>query len=194
MPGRVTGPVGSSAKTHGHGVRTSAPPPRPILFLDVDGTLLPTGGVRMPATDEEWDRWQLPSNPHLATMAPAHGPRLLGMPCDLRWATAWMHHANRVVAPLLGLPDLPVADLPEPPTESRAAGALHWKTRTLVASAAGHPFAWVDDEIADADRAWVTAHHPGPALLHRVEPDTGLTDADLAELDRWLRAHAADPA
>ncbi|RSS42439.1 hypothetical protein EF912_30600, partial [Streptomyces sp. WAC07061] len=30
------------------------------------------------------------------------------------------------------------------------------------------------------------AHHPAPALLHRVDPRTGLTDADFAVLARWL--------
>jgi hypothetical protein len=28
---------------------------------------------------------------------------------------------------------------------------LHWKTRAIVDWAAGHSFAWVDDEITDAD-------------------------------------------
>jgi hypothetical protein len=52
----------------------------------------------------------------------------------------------------------------------------------------GRPFAWVDDEITDADRDWVSAHHPGPALLHHVTSARGLNDDDLAVLDRWLRA------
>jgi hypothetical protein len=30
------------------------------------------------------------------------------------------------------------------------------------------PFAWVDDEMTDADLDWVLAHHPGRALLHHV--------------------------
>ncbi|WP_157244990.1 HAD domain-containing protein [Nonomuraea typhae] len=155
---------------------------RPLLFLDVDGTLLPYGGACRPGS---WDRWQEQSNPQLAKLVPGHGPRLLALPCDLVWATAWMHDANEVIAPLLGLPELPVADLPDAPDEDRA-GALHWKTRTLVEIAAGRPFAWVDDEIGDLDRAWVTAHHRGHALLHRVDSATGLTDADFTTLAGWL--------
>jgi hypothetical protein len=42
-----------------------------------------------------------------------------------------------------------------------------------VTWAAGRPFAWVDDEITDADRDWVSAHHGGRALLHRVESFRG---------------------
>ncbi|MFB8144791.1 hypothetical protein ACFC40_34690, partial [Streptomyces parvus] len=67
---------------------------------------------------------------------------------------------------------------------------LHWKTRTLVARAAGRPFVWVDDEITGTDRSWVAVHHPGPALLHRVEPRQGLRGSDYAVLDAWLRRRA----
>jgi hypothetical protein len=49
---------------------------RPLLFLDVDGTILPTGGVRLPATLEEWNaKWQDASNPQLARIDPGHGRR-----------------------------------------------------------------------------------------------------------------------
>jgi hypothetical protein len=52
----------------------------------------------------------------------------------------------------------------------------------------GRPFAWVDDEITDADRAWVSEHHHDQALLHQVDPCQGLTDTDFVILDTWLRA------
>ncbi|MEU1167200.1 HAD domain-containing protein [Streptomyces sp. NPDC090075] len=161
---------------------------RPLLFLDVDGTLLPYAGARLPTTPQGWADWQLASNPQLARIDRGHGPRLLALPCVLVWATAWMADANTVIAPLLGLPVLPVADLPPAPDEYPA-GTLNWKTRALVRTAAGRPFVWVDDSITDLDRAWVSAHHRGgPVLLHRVDPMTGLTAADLAAVGDWLRA------
>lgn len=43
-------------------------------------------------------------------------------------------------------------------------------------------------EIADIDRIWVAAHHPGRALLHRVGRRHGLTDPDFVVLDEWLCA------
>ena len=58
--------------------------------------------------------------------------------------------------------------------------------RTLPTWAAGRTFIWVDDEITEADRAWVAARHPGDALVHRVEANVGLTDSDLMVVERWL--------
>ncbi|MEU1520013.1 hypothetical protein ABZ490_49225 [Streptomyces sp. NPDC005811] len=161
----------------------------PLLFLDVDGTVLPYAGALLPSTPQGWDAWEDVSNPQLARIDPGHGPRLLALPCVLMWATAWMARANEVMAPLLGLPALPVAGLPQAPMED-AAGALHWKTRALVRLAAGRPFAWVDDEITDLDHAWVSTHHRGRALLRRVDSGTGLTASDFAVLEAWLRGDA----
>jgi hypothetical protein len=65
---------------------------------------------------------------------------------------------------------------------------LHWKTRHLVEWADRRPFIWVDDEISSMDRLWVAAQHPGPFLLHRVDPTKGLEDADFSVLADWLGA------
>jgi hypothetical protein len=154
---------------------------RPLLFLDVDGPIIPFGGARHQAGGPVHGEPCGPGeNPLLSRIDPALGPRLADLPCDLVWATTWMADANECVAPRLGLPPLPVVDWPEPSdTDARDARAgLHWKTRTLVDHAAGRPFAWVDDEVR--------AHHPGPALLRRVDARHGLTDADFAALGAWL--------
>jgi hypothetical protein len=169
---------------------------RPLVFLDVDGTIIPTDGVQLPTTLEDWyATWQNASNPHLAKIDRAHGSRLLSMPCDLVWATAWMADANAVIGPILGLPELPVADFGELPgiddpiwAEADEGAALNWKTRGLVELAAGRPFAWVDDELTVVDRAWISAHHHGQALLRRVNPDQGLADADLTAVEEWVRS------
>ncbi|BBY66745.1 HAD domain-containing protein [Mycolicibacterium helvum] len=158
---------------------------RALLFLDVDGTLLPGGGKKLDPALVDWREWQSHRNPQLARIDRTHGRHLLGLDCDLIWATAWMHDANEVIAPLLGLPPLPVADLPEAPLEDPV-GTLHWKTAALVAAARGRRFVWLDDEISDVDRTWVDTHHKGPALLHRVDPSSGLTGADFAVISSWL--------
>lgn len=107
------------------------------------------------------------------------------MPCELVWATTWLEQANDVIAPLLGLPRLPVLEQVAPTAEDGYFG-LHWKTRALVEWAAGRAFAWLDDEITDADREWIADRHPAPALPLRVDPRRGLTDGDLDTLESWL--------
>jgi hypothetical protein len=126
----------------------------------------------------------------LRRLDPGVGSRLLALGCDLVWATTWLEEANEVVGPIVGLPKLPVLGWPDTPVEEGPRG-LHWKTRPLVAWAGGRPFIWVDDEIRAMDRQWVAADHPGPALLHRVNPAKGLEDADFAVLADWLRGVAA---
>ncbi|WP_329458390.1 hypothetical protein [Streptomyces sp. NBC_01497] len=113
-----------------------------------------------------------------------HGARLLALPFELAWATTWMHEANTLIAPRVGLPGgLPVIEWPH--LFARDPDGLYWKTRPLLAWAAGRPFAWVDDMITDRDTAHVARHHDAPALLLRVRPARGLREADFAALTHW---------
>ncbi|MFI2607576.1 hypothetical protein [Kitasatospora sp. NPDC018619] len=130
--------------------------------------------------------WGLPGKPPKPLrlwLAPAHGPALAALPFDLAWATTWQEEANGFIAPLLGLPALPSIAWSEPRAEPP--GGVFWKTPDVVAWVKGRPFAWVDDLVTDADRAWVAAHHRGPALLHRIDPKAGLTAEDFALLADW---------
>lgn len=156
-----------------------------LLFLDVDGTLLPFGSPPYPVYDGP--AALSAEHPLLNRIDPALGPRLLALGCELVWATTWLDDANVCLAPWLGLPPLPLVGWPDEEDEAEEShGGLHFKTRRLVARAAGRPFVWLDDEIREADRAWVGAHHPAPALLHRVDPRDGLTDADFTVVREWL--------
>ncbi|MFM9368037.1 HAD domain-containing protein [Streptomyces sp. Da 82-17] len=166
--------------------------PRPLLFLDVDGPLIPFGA---PEGYPAYGGGDTGGNPLLARLDPALGPRLAGLGCALVWATTWGEDANAELAPRLGLPRLPVLPYPEENEEGEGSVetayegstiGLHWKTRPIVDRAAGRPFVWVDDEIADADRRWVAAHHPGRALLHRVDARHGLRESDFAAIRAWL--------
>lgn len=184
-----------------------------MLFLDVDGPLIPFGpsgqraahrhrggsasGAGTSAGPGPGPRARAGSaNPLLERLDPAVGPRLAALDCELVWASTWRDDANDAVAPLLGLPRLPVVDWPAEPTGGEPADeehtdegprGLHWKTRHIVAWAGRRPFIWVDDEIGAVDRLWVSAQHDGQSLLHRVDSGEALTDDDFAVLDRWLR-------
>ncbi|WP_068015721.1 HAD domain-containing protein [Nocardia mexicana] len=158
---------------------------RPLLFLDVDGTLLPHDAAA--GSDVDWAGWQQPSNPALAGLTRSLGDRLLALGCELMWATGWGDDANRIIGPILGLPQLPVVALPEYPGSDYYADELHWKTRTLVSLAAGRRFIWIDDELRQQDRTWVRENHRGRALLHHVDGASGLRDADFTALTHWLQ-------
>ncbi|MEU4777735.1 HAD domain-containing protein [Micromonospora sp. NPDC023633] len=160
----------------------------PLIFLDVDGTLIPfrarpvdrrrpRGGAVTPPLDG-------PGSPLLDRLDPNDGRRLRVLGCQLVWATTWMAEANETVSPLLGLPDLPVVEWPEGDDDSTC--GLHWKTVPLARWAAGRPFVWLDDETTDTDRRWVAAHYPARSLLHRVDPYVGLTEADFSAVRQWL--------
>lgn len=161
--------------------------------FDVDGPLIPFGASpqQYPAGYPVYQsgyELKAASNPLLARIDPGHGPQLMALRCDLVWATTWMNEANECICPRIGLPPMPVVIWPEPSDadDQDERDGLHWKTRPLVAWAAGRSFAWVDDEITNRDRAWVSAYHQGHALLHRVDRTQGLTAADYATLAEWL--------
>jgi len=165
-----------------------SPADQAVIFLDVDGPLIPfrPRSVRRERSprDAGPPGADGTGNPLLNRLDPADGHRLQALSGQLVWATTWMAEANEVVSPRLGLPALPVVVWPE--EDGELPRGLHWKTMGLMEWAAGRPFVWLDDELTDADRRWVAAHHPGRALLHRVDPYTGLTDADFSAVHHWL--------
>ncbi|MFI1170134.1 hypothetical protein [Streptomyces melanogenes] len=178
--------------------------PGVLCFLDVDGPLNPyaakphrrplgyTTHRMMPPSWEARQMHKPPARrrPLRVWLNPRHGVALMGLAdrCALVWATTWMGEANAFIGPVLGLPILPYVDFGDAADAQARHGGLHWKTKPLLAYAAGRPFIWVDDELADEDRAYVAAHHAGPALLHWIDPRLGLLDSDFAALTAFATA------
>ncbi|WP_371672301.1 hypothetical protein OG985_34520 [Streptomyces sp. NBC_00289] len=162
---------------------------RPLLFLDVDGPLNPYAAQpeRRPEGYTTIRASVRPGRPLRVWLNPSHGPALLTLDYDLCWATTWMDAANRWIAPVVGLPELPWVDFGEGLFAVRPDG-VHWKTEAIVAYAGGRAFAWVDDEQSPADEVYVAGRHPGSALLYHVDPRIGLRERDFTALARFAAA------
>ncbi|MFF8762979.1 hypothetical protein ACF07Q_00585 [Nocardiopsis dassonvillei] len=154
---------------------------RPLLFIDVDGPLNPYDGSNRGAYKRGYRKWKL--NGFNVLLNAAHGPALSALPYDLVWGTTWETDANLYIAPRVGLPRLPVCGFPS--GDDDAPRTVYFKTPDIIEYAFGRPFAWIDDEVTDADREWVAKRHNAPALLHWVDPAIGLEASDFEALAVW---------
>ncbi len=98
------------------------------------------------------------------------------------WATGWEEKANEYLPHILGLVrrDLPVLSF----DDRVAPGAAHWKLAAIEHYAGERPAAWIDDNLDERCERWA-AQRTAPTLLVRTEPATGITDGQVAELERW---------
>jgi hypothetical protein len=156
---------------------------RPLLLVDVDGVIslfgfaaAPPAGLLATAVD---------GIPHL--LSDRAGPLLerLSGTFECVWCTGWEERAEEHLPRLLGLP----GGWPHLRFAPLAADALrHWKLDSIEACAGSdRPVAWIDDAFDATCEAWVAAR-PGPTLLVRTEPASGLTPAHVARLEAWAEA------
>lgn len=163
---------------------------KPILFLDVDGPLNPYG-AKPHQRPEGYDTHRLkPTNwvgkPLRVWLNPSHGKMLLDLAdrasLDLVWATTWQQDANTMIGPRVGLPILPVV-------EFNLESSL-WKWPAVADYANGKPFAWLDDDFSyyrHVSLPFTVARVGIPTLLHDVNPAIGLTEKDIAEVEKWAK-------
>jgi hypothetical protein len=152
---------------------------RPLLLLDVDGVLSPTGS----SIPRGYERRATPT--YSVVIRPDHREwlRTLSKHFEPVWASTWGEAANRVYGEIHGLETLPVIPLKDLPRTG---------TRKLAAVdryAGDRPLAWVDDELYDDAHGWAQAR-PARTLLVRTRAAVGLTADDV---DRLLTFAAQPP-
>jgi hypothetical protein len=158
---------------------------RPALLIDVDGPLNPYAqSNRQMRKGKQFAQYKLEG--YTVWLTRWHGEELnkLAETYELVWCTTWEHLANELIAPRVGLRQLPVIEWPPGAINAPANGRC-WKTEHVVEWAQGRPFAWIDDDIEEADQVYVAEHHDGPALLHWVSAFRGLTETDFTTLAAW---------
>jgi hypothetical protein len=155
---------------------------RPILLVDVDGVLNPWEAEFCPHGYAEFEFF--PGERVL--LCPDHGELLksLADSYELVWATAWEHNANRLICPVLGLPELPVVEFP------LSGRDLYFRKLPAVIEVVGdRPCAWIDDVHLPDHHEW--ARERGvPTLIVDIDPAEGFTTAVAEQLARWAAALA----
>lgn len=160
-----------------------------MLLMDVDGPLFPFNRLNAP---EGWDTFTINGHPMRALadrtgmwLNPEHGEALRGLAeagFDLVWATGWGDSANRVISPLLGLPnDLPVVSL-----KGAALRPLNWKIHSIVKFVGRRQFVWFDDEICPADIKHMDKSCTQRHMLVGVDDSEGLTPEHFQKMREWL--------
>ncbi|WP_326550504.1 HAD domain-containing protein [Micromonospora sp. NBC_01813] len=154
---------------------------RPLLFLDVDGVLNPFDDTICPCGFTEHDLFP---GEELVRINPTHGMWIteLSAVFDLIWATSWNDDANRLLAPLLRIPVLPVLTMPPPPFDPSA------KVPLIAAHAQRRPTAWIDDAHTIEARDWAEKRN-APTLLITTDPAIGLTRESVDHLLTWRQTH-----
>jgi hypothetical protein len=167
---------------------------KPLLLLDVDGPLNPYA-AKATRRPDGYTTQHVHSGPDgcrwadkgiRVWLSPAHGPMLLALAglVDLVWATAWEHSANTLIAPVIGLPELPVIEFPR--RDSYPFGQI-FKRDDVEAYVADRAFAWLDDDFEAGDLEWAKARAESGAatLLLHISPRIGIRQEDVNQVAEW---------
>jgi hypothetical protein len=153
-----------------------------LLLLDIDGTLCPIGPGPDVSMRQLWIgaggvsfRGDLPDV--LAELAARY---------ELAWASAWQDNANLLLAPVLGLPALPVVRFAETDNVGSSYGRRTWKLPGVERFAGDRPLAWIDDELHADAYAWATARRI-PTKLLSTDPRRGIVDREIRSLLAFAR-------
>jgi hypothetical protein len=123
----------------------------------------PYGTVSCPAGYTEHELF--PGDEEPVRLCVRHGEWIAELtgPFEVVWASAWGSEANRLLGPLLDLPELAFVEFPPapfPPAEKVPAISRHLGDRAAV---------WIDDMLTAEAHAWAAARR-FPTLLLDVNP------------------------
>ena len=154
----------------------------PLLLIDVDGVISLFG---FDQTEPPAGRYvAVDGTPHLISAKAGHRLARLAETFECIWCTGWEDRADEHLPGLLGLPrgwaHLTFAAEP--------GEGLHWKLEAIEAHAGpDRAVAWIDDAHDASCERWA-ATRPGPTLLVATDPAVGITDEQVAALQRWASA------
>jgi hypothetical protein len=152
---------------------------RPLLLVDVDGVVCPYAGELSDPAAEDLALITVGYTPLWLARGTPERLQRLRQSFQLVWCTAWEDQAAEFLAPLLGLPPLPVIRFDEPGDQDG-----DWKWPAIDAFAGEHPFAWIDDELGSRDFARA-ARRSVPTLLVRIYGPLGLAERHVEELEAF---------
>lgn len=180
---------------------------RPVLYLDVDGVINflkhRHKGKPYEWDDIERDNVASPIEGHDGTFKITYSKtlsaQLLNLDCDIKWLTTWGAEANKLISPLVGLPeDLEVAGTYDDwrVRDTRASGlyvitTANWKLDAVQRDQNDNPrpFIWADDDAIDKEAQEWLAKCPIPYLA--VAPDSrdgGLTPTHVMYMREFISA------
>jgi hypothetical protein len=159
---------------------------KPLALIDIDGVLSLYGFTPDKRPEGSWIT--VDGIAHYLSARGSEHLQALAEDYELVWCSGWEEKANEYLPLALGLPrELPFISFDRSPGQDGS----HWKLRAIDEHAGpNRPLAWVDDALDERCEQWA-ARRPGPTLLVRVEPPTGLTGAEVERLREWARSIAS---
>lgn len=171
---------------------------KPLLLVDVDGVLCPfrphefhyfdghapsdkglldklrNQGYPGYRFDERSAVWYSPDN--------ARRLKQLAESFELVWCTGWEDRANETIAPLHGLPELPVVYV----LGGYGGTNIHWKFAGIREFVGDRPYAFIDDDIAQPGLDYAEVRNQKiPTLWLPITCSEGLTEAHVERLEEF---------
>ena len=159
---------------------------KPLLLIDVDGVLNPVGDH---SERKGWQKHTLAGWP--VRLHPKHGKWLSALAdvFDLTWATTWEDEANQYIAPIVGLPQMPVVPFTEEAFIEDHRGTT-WKLSGVAHYVGDRPCAWLDDDIWQDALDWAEGRtlFGIPTLVVWVKPEMGLLEHHIEKLKAFAQS------